>query len=156
MYGCLAAWSANLLAALWAASSGVEALVHALNKAYGVTERRPYWRVKLTALLLTGALAILVNVALTLVLYGNRLGDAVQTRLGLGAMFGWIWHLGQWPLIVACVLLAFNLPFIWTVPEWKNGILRLGASRCRSFPAITALAKFGDGWIREQQYGKLR
>jgi membrane protein len=101
--------SFGLLATLWAASSGVESLAAALNKAYGVAERRAYWRVKLTALLLTLALAVLINAALVLVLYGYRLGEAVQAWLGLGATFAWLWHLGQWPVIVACVLLAFNL-----------------------------------------------
>ena len=101
--------SFSLLATLWAASSGVESLVAALNKAYGVTEGRSYWRVKLTALLLTVGLAVLVNVALVLIFYGNELGHTLQARLGLGATFLTIWRLGQWPLIVACVLLTFNV-----------------------------------------------
>ena len=101
--------SLSLLATLWAASSGVEALTAALNKAYGVKEARSFWRVKLTALLLTLTLAALVNVALALIFYGNGLGDILQARLGLGDKFLTFWHLGQWPLIVASVLLAFNL-----------------------------------------------
>jgi membrane protein len=101
--------SVSLLATLWAASSGVESLSAALNKAYGVTERRAYWRVKATSLLLTIALALLVNTALALIFYGNGLGRLLQSHLGLGVTFAWAWQLGQWPLIVVCVLLALNL-----------------------------------------------
>src|SRR5262245_32995829 len=36
----------SLLGGLWTASGGVQALVKALNRAYGVEETRPFWVVK--------------------------------------------------------------------------------------------------------------
>src|SRR3954454_3387853 len=37
----------SLIAALWSTSSGVTALVNTLNQAYRITERRPWWQVRL-------------------------------------------------------------------------------------------------------------
>jgi membrane protein len=120
----------SLAASLWAASSGVETLVAALNKAYGVTESRAYWRVKLTSLLLTLALAALVIFALTLIFYGNELGGILQARLGLGATFSWLWHFGQWPLLAACVLLALNLLYYFAPDRRGAGWRWFTAGAC--------------------------
>ena len=101
--------SFSLLAALWAASSGIDALTAALNKAYDVAESRPYWRAKLVSLFLTVALAALTNIALLLVLYGGYFGRLLQARLGLGDTFLTLWHLGQWPFAALCMTFVFNL-----------------------------------------------
>ena len=44
--------SFGLLLALWAASTGMEAITDALNTAYDVEETRPWWRRRLAAVLL--------------------------------------------------------------------------------------------------------
>ncbi len=104
--------SFGILAMLWAASSGVESLVGALNKAYDVAvDTRPFWRIRLIALGLTMALAVLINVALMLVLYGHRLGMWVTATCGFGSGFQRLWDLTQWPLIIACVMITFNLVY---------------------------------------------
>ena len=41
--------SLGLLGALWASSSGVTAIMEALNVVYGATETRPYWKVRVLA-----------------------------------------------------------------------------------------------------------
>ena len=43
----------SLLAALWSTSSGMTAIADTLNQAHRITERRSWWRVRLTALALT-------------------------------------------------------------------------------------------------------
>jgi membrane protein len=64
--------SLGILLALWAASSGVNALAEALNAAYEVTETRSWWKVRLTSIAMTLALSILIVSALILVLYGAK------------------------------------------------------------------------------------
>src|SRR5688572_33400902 len=63
--------SLGLLAALWAASNGMGAISDTLNGAYGVKETRSWWKVRLTAIILTVALSILIIIALVIVLYGG-------------------------------------------------------------------------------------
>jgi membrane protein len=75
----------GFLAALWATSSGVIALMNALNTVYGVKEGRPFWKVRLIAMgmaLLTAAIALLAaGVAVALPAVANAIGGPLATIL---------------------------------------------------------------------------
>jgi membrane protein len=101
--------SFGLLAALWFASYGMGAITETLNAAYGVKESRPWWRVRLSAVGLTGALAVLIISALALVLYGGEIGEAVANRFRLGEAFTLASTILQWPAALAFALLGFAL-----------------------------------------------
>ncbi len=99
----------GLLAALWAASSGLNALARALNVAYDVPETRPWWKLRLVSLALTVAIALLIISALLLVLYGGQLGDSLATLIHEGYAFTAAWKILQWPISLAFVFIAFAL-----------------------------------------------
>jgi membrane protein len=101
--------SFGLLAALWAASSGLNALAQALNVAYDVPETRPWWKVRLISIALTVALAILIISALLIVLYGGQLGHFLATFLHEDEAFQVGWKILQWPITLAFVFIAFSL-----------------------------------------------
>jgi membrane protein len=95
------------LGALWASSSGMTAIMDALNVVYGVkTDSRPFWRVRLIAIVLTIGLAGFVILSLTLVLYGPSIGAWIADFVGLGWAFIVAWNLLQWPVIVGIMLLV--------------------------------------------------
>lgn len=99
--------SLGALGALWASSSGVTAIMDALNVVFGVKEdRRPFWRVRLTAMVLTIGLAGFVILSLALVLYGPTIGRWIANLFGLGVAFTWLWNVLQWPIIVALMLVV--------------------------------------------------
>ena len=101
--------SLGALGALWASSSGVTAIMDALNVVYDVKEdSRPFWRSRLTAIVLTLALAGFVILALTLVLYGSSIGSWIADFVGLGSVFAWAWNIMQWPVILALMLLVVD------------------------------------------------
>jgi membrane protein len=62
----------GIIAALWAASAGIDNIRIALNGVYNLTETRPWWKTKLLSLLLTLGLAVLVTIALGVVFYGGK------------------------------------------------------------------------------------
>ena len=64
--------SLEVVATIWAASTGMVAVIEALNVAYDVRETRPWWRARLLALTLTVGLSSAVIVGLVLLLYGTR------------------------------------------------------------------------------------
>jgi len=99
----------GLLAALWAASSGVNALAQALNSAYDVPETRSWWKIRLISIALTVAIAVLIISALLLVLYGGRLGQFLATLVDEGYVFTVVWKILQWPIALAFVFVAFAL-----------------------------------------------
>jgi membrane protein len=104
--------SLGALGALWASSSGMTAIMDALNVVYDVKEdSRPFWRSRLTAILLTLALAGFVILALTLVLYGSSIGSWIADFVGLGRAFAWTWNILQWPVIIALMLLVVDVVY---------------------------------------------
>jgi membrane protein len=68
----------GFLAALWATSSGVVALITALNTVYGVKESRPFWKVRLIAVgtaVTAAAVALLAaGVAIVTPILAEKLG----------------------------------------------------------------------------------
>jgi membrane protein len=99
----------GLITAVWAASYGMGAISDTLNSAYGVKESRSWWKVRLTSIGLTVVIAVLTITALSLVLYGGEIGDALANRFGFPDAFTLAWRIVQWPIVLAFVLLAFAL-----------------------------------------------
>jgi membrane protein len=100
---------AGIFGALWAASSGMGAVIVSLNVIYRAKESRPWWKQRLTAVGLTAALAGLIIVAITIVLYGGKIGDAVAAHIGLTMAFQIVWKIVQWPLSIAAMFLSFSI-----------------------------------------------
>ncbi len=98
--------SLGILLAVWAASSGVNALAEALNSAYDVKETRPWWKVRLISIGLTIFLSVLIISALLLVLYGGQFGEAMANMLHAGRVFAMTWRVLQIPIALMFVMIA--------------------------------------------------
>jgi len=103
----------GILAALWAASSGMGAITEALNAAYGVKETRPWWKHRLTAVLLTVALSLVIISALVLLLYGGKITDYLALHYGLGTLFRITWKILVWLIVLAFMLFGFALVYFF-------------------------------------------
>lgn len=71
----------GFIGTLWAASSGVESLRTALNRAYDVNVRRPLWRRRLQSLLFIALAAFLVFFMSLLVLFGPIIWNFAENLL---------------------------------------------------------------------------
>lgn len=98
--------SLGFLGALWASSSGVTAIIDSLNTVYGAKETRPFWRVRLVAILLTIGLAGFIIISITLILYGDDIGAWIASYVGLGWLFELAWVVFQWPVAIGLMLFA--------------------------------------------------
>ena len=134
--------SLGLLGALWAASSGVAAIVGALNTAYDVEETRPWWKVRLVAVWLTVALSLLIISALVLILYGVPIAGWIAASLGLGRAFTAAWAVLQWPAALLFVLLALAAIYYWA-PDVKGRRWRWLTPGSAAGVALWLLASFG-------------
>lgn len=65
--------TAGLVITLWTASSGIDTLRSALNSAYGLAERRYWWRTRLLAMIFTFVATILGGLGLFILLSGRGL-----------------------------------------------------------------------------------
>jgi membrane protein len=95
--------------ALWSSSAALVSIVGALNRAYDITEGRPWWKVRLLAIGLTLGVALVVLVALSLVLVGPTLAERLGQATGWGAPFEWTWLVMQWPLVFALITTGIGL-----------------------------------------------
>lgn len=68
-------------AALYLATNGMNALIHAFNSCYKTTELRSAWRVRLTATALTLLLAVVLLVTVVMVIAGQILLDYIGANL---------------------------------------------------------------------------
>jgi membrane protein len=94
---------------LWSSSSAVVAMCSTLNIAYDITESRPWWKVRATAIALTVGLALFILVAMTLIVAGPAIAERVASTMQLGAAFTWTWNILQWPVVFMLVVTAVAL-----------------------------------------------
>jgi membrane protein len=101
--------SLGVLLAVSSSSAAMTAIIDTLNRAYGIEESRPWWKVRLTALALTIGVAIFILVSFALILTGPTLATTLAESWGLGAAFEWTWKILQWPIIFVMVSFAIAL-----------------------------------------------
>lgn len=101
----------GMIGALWSGSAAMVAIIDALNRAYDVTEWRPWWKRRLLAMLLTVALALFVVIALTLILVGPAMVSRLAGWLGFGSAVAFLWALVRWPASLFCVVLSVDLVY---------------------------------------------
>ena len=99
----------GLAVALWSSSAAIVSITDALNRAYGIQEGRPWWKVRLTAIGLTVGLTVFLLVAFTLTMVGPTIADSLASRVGLGAAFALTWKVAQWPVIFVLIVAALAL-----------------------------------------------
>jgi membrane protein len=101
--------SLGILAALWTSSSAVTAIMDSLNRSYDVEEGRPFWKVRLMAILLTIGLSVFIIVSLILLTFGPQIGGWIADKVGLGSIFKLAWNILRWPVIVGLIIVAMAL-----------------------------------------------
>lgn len=101
--------TAGVVGALWSSSAAIVSIVSALNKAYDLTEGRPWWKVRLVAITLTLGFSLFILAAFTLVLSGPSVARYLGEAAGLGTAFATGWLFLQWPLAFALVAFAIGL-----------------------------------------------
>ena len=105
--------------ALWSASSSISILILGFNRAYDVTETRPYVRRKLLTIALTLLVVVSINLAFALLLFGQRLGDWIANRYGFGAGFSALWAFIRWPMTIGGIMLVLSVLY-WAGPNVKQ------------------------------------
>jgi membrane protein len=101
----------GILGAVWSSSAAVVAIIGSLNRAYDIEESRPWWKVRLTAIGLTIALAFFLLLSFTLIVAGPAIAERLAASFGLGSVFEWSWKILQWPLAFALVSTALGLVY---------------------------------------------
>jgi len=114
--------SIGIAASFWAASSGMVALMNALNAVHEVTDARPWWRQRLVAFGLTLGFALFTLGGLVLLIFGKWLSDWSAHALGLDGLAADGWAVARWLATVALVALGVRLVYQFAParrPRWR-------------------------------------
>jgi membrane protein len=98
---------------LWSSSNALLSMITTLNAAYDITESRPWWKTRLTAIALTIGMALFILVSVALIIVGPQLAERLATAMQLGPAFEWSWKVLQWPLIFVLVSTAIALVYYY-------------------------------------------
>ncbi|MFC5648222.1 YihY/virulence factor BrkB family protein [Paenibacillus solisilvae] len=110
--------SFGLLVTLWSASSGVSAVIKALNKAYDAEENRPFWKVKAISLLFTVVLALVIAFSLVMLIFGKVIGDMLYKWTQLPGNIDLIWSIGQYAVPIGVMAVVFASLYLY-VPNLR-------------------------------------
>ena len=105
--------SFGLLFSLWAASTGMGALIAALNSAYEVAEGRPFWKAQFVALGLIVALCLLVIGGAMLITFGDPLAPALANLIGYEKTIDRIWLVMRYLMGLAMLLIGMAVIYIF-------------------------------------------
>lgn len=104
--------SIGLIATIWSASNGVNAIIKAFNRAYEVDEDRSFLKARLIAIFLTIAMIVVIIVALLLPVFGKAIGVYIFSWFGVSDEFLAVWDALRWVVssfIIVFVLLALYI-----------------------------------------------
>lgn len=110
--------SVGVLATLWSASNGVNALIKSLNQSYGKAETRPFIIARSMSVVFTLVLILLVIVALVLPVFGEQISHFLAHTIGLGDQFAKVFdklRLLLPPFVIFCGLVFMY----WLGPNVK-------------------------------------
>jgi len=101
--------SFGMVATLWSASKGVDAVIKALNKAYDEEESRSFIIVKGLSVLFTLALACSILLAFFLLIFGHWIGEQLFLLFMLPDYFDEVWAIAQYAVSLSVLILVFTL-----------------------------------------------
>lgn len=114
--------SFGILATLWAASGGVEALIGTLNVAYDVKEGRSFWKVRLIAIGLTILLSLLIVGGTILIMFGDKFSLWLAQFLGMSRAVSLLWGAVDYLLGLALLFIGIEVLYYFSPNiklEWK-------------------------------------
>ncbi len=106
----------GLAAALWSASVGFGAIQDTLNIVYKVKETRPYWKVKLGAIVVTLLLSLVVTMILASLFGGDLTARFVAAHTGpraVSLVAEWVIRVAAWTLATGLLILLFSIIYFF-------------------------------------------
>jgi membrane protein len=101
----------GIAGAIWSSSAGMVAIIDALNQAYDVEERRPWWERRLLAIGMTLALALFAVLSLAFVLIGPNVAFYAASWLRIKPVVVYAWGLARWPVIISCAVIGLDVVY---------------------------------------------
>lgn len=110
--------SFGIIATVWSASKGMNALTKALNRSYFQEESRSFIMARGMSVIFTVMLIGVLVVALVLPVFGQQIGTLVFSYVGVESDFLQLWSKLRWIAPIILIYAVFSLIY-WLVPNLK-------------------------------------
>ena len=106
--------SFGIIATLWAASNGMNAVIRAVNRAYEIEENRHFLIVRGMSVILTIVMIFVFFVALLIPVFGKNIGIYIFSKLGKTAEFIHVWSTIRWFISSLIFFIVFSVVYTIT------------------------------------------
>lgn len=110
--------SIGVIATIWSASKGMNALTKALNRSYFTEETRSFVVARGMSVVFTIMLIAVFIVALVLPIFGQQIGVVAFSAFGMENDFLYLWNQLRWIIPPILIFLVFTVVY-WVVPNLK-------------------------------------
>jgi membrane protein len=93
--------------ALWTTTGAMTSFMRALNRAYDRDETRNFFKQRVVAVQMVVALGVAFLLIFGLLVLGPLMSRWIGNALNIEGVFGWIWWIAQWPVLIGGLLAAF-------------------------------------------------
>lgn len=93
--------------ALWTTTGAMTAFMRAMNASYDRDETRGFVKQRFVAVQMVAALCAAFLLIFGLLVLGPAISDWLGSALGIESVFGWIWWIAQWPILIFGLLAVF-------------------------------------------------
>ncbi|EAE6504484.1 YihY/virulence factor BrkB family protein [Listeria monocytogenes] len=114
--------SIGIIATLWSASNGMNAVMKSLNKAYGVTNKRNYVVQRLLSMFFTLAMLATVGATLLLLVFGQQIGMFLINHLNFSEDFLSFWNNLRWTVTLIVIFVVFTFLY-WVAPKRRSTLI---------------------------------
>jgi len=114
--------SFGILATIWSASNGMNAIIRAINRAYETKEERHFLIVRGLSILFTLVMIFIFVFALLLPVFGKQIGIFLFSKLGFTEEFLHFWELSRWGLSAIILFIVFSAIYL-LAPNRKSRCL---------------------------------
>lgn len=106
--------SFSLIFTIWSVSSGFDAVIKGINKAYDEKENRSYFKLKLISILFTFELTIMILILIFLLVFGQIIGNSIASKYGFSYQFKVIWNFARYAIIISTTIFIFASLYHYT------------------------------------------
>jgi membrane protein len=106
--------SFGIIATLWAASNGMNAIIRAMNLAYEIDDDRPFFIVRGLSVLLTIVMIAVFIIALLLPVFGKHIGIYISSKFGYTDQFIDTWNTIRFSLSSVILFIVFSAVYLLT------------------------------------------
>lgn len=97
----------SILLMIWTASSAFKAIIKSVNKAYNFKENRSFIKLSIISMLGILALALIIILALTMLVFGNVIGEYIKSANQFYEIIFIIWNIFRYVFIFIIMIFIF-------------------------------------------------